>query len=183
MTIEYKELMEEIKKQELSESNYNDCVIINDLKSLLNNYVSSIDDEKLKSRASLIIHNLDIKIHYLHSEKVFSKRLMDMATAVPNTTIAPKSKISQSNVDHPLHYNTNNPIIKHNHNGKIIEVPVECIDVIRDMPSWKGNAIKYLWRVGLKKDASLSDKEKEIEDLEKSIWYIKDRIAQVKKID
>jgi hypothetical protein len=38
-----------------------------------------------------------------------------------------------------------------------------------------------LWRAGLKKDASLEDKQKEIEDLKKSIWYINDRIKQLKE--
>ena len=49
------------------------------------------------------------------------------------------------------------------------------------MPSWKGNAIKYLWRAGLKSDADLSETEKTIEDLEKAIWYIKDKIKMIKK--
>lgn len=56
---------------------------------------------------------------------------------------------------------------------------IECIDVIRYYPFNVGCAIKYLWRAGLKKDASLSDKEKEIEDLKKAIWYIEDRIKQL----
>jgi len=86
------------------------------------------------------------------------------------------------NVNHPSHYTTNLPIktITCPHCGKKVEVPIECIDVTRNMPFWKGNSIKYQWRTGLKKDASLSDVEKEIEDLEKSIWYIKDRIKQLK---
>lgn len=57
---------------------------------------------------------------------------------------------------------------------------VECITITRHYPFSIGNAIKYLWRAGLKKDASLEDKQKEIEDLEKAIWYIKDRIKQLK---
>ena len=90
------------------------------------------------------------------------------------------------NVNHPSHYNTNNPYVNlskefsatyyANGNTRII---IECIDVIRDMPTWKGNAIKYLWRAGLKKSASLSSADKEIEDLQKAIWYIEDRIKQL----
>lgn len=56
---------------------------------------------------------------------------------------------------------------------------VECIDVARYYPFNVGNAIKYLWRAGLKKDSSLTDVEKEIEDLKKAIWYINDRITQL----
>lgn len=70
-------------------------------------------------------------------------------------------------VNHPPHY-TQHP------SG------VECIDITRHYCFSIGNAIKYLWRAGLKKDASLEDKQKEIEDLEKAIFYIKDRIQQIK---
>lgn len=56
---------------------------------------------------------------------------------------------------------------------------IECITITRHYCFSIGNAIKYLWRAGLKKDASLEDKQKEIEDLEKAIFYIKDRIAQI----
>lgn len=56
---------------------------------------------------------------------------------------------------------------------------IECIEVTRHYCFSIGNAIKYLWRAGLKKDASMDDKMKEIEDLRKAVWYIKDRIAQL----
>lgn len=69
-------------------------------------------------------------------------------------------------VNHPQHY-TQHP------SG------IECIEITRHYPFSIGNAIKYLWRAGLKKSASLSDKQKEIEDLKKSIWYINDRIKQL----
>lgn len=69
-------------------------------------------------------------------------------------------------VNHPSHY-TSHP------SG------IECIEITRHYCFDIGNAIKYLWRAGLKKDASLEDKEKEIEDLKKAIWYIKDRIKHL----
>lgn len=40
---------------------------------------------------------------------------------------------------------------------------VECIEIIEHFPYNVGNAIKYLWRAGLKSDA--------IEDLRKAAWY------------
>ena len=90
------------------------------------------------------------------------------------------------NVNHPSHYNTNNPYVNVQDNSGFTQyangksrINIECIDVIRDMPTWKGNAIKYLWRAGLKKSASLSSADKEIEDLQKAIWYIEDRIKQL----
>lgn len=79
-----------------------------------------------------------------------------------------KENISIDNVNHPQHY-TSHP------SG------VECIDITRHYCFSIGNAIKYLWRAGLKKDASLTDNQKEIEDLKKAIWYINDRIKELEK--
>lgn len=91
-----------------------------------------------------------------------------------------------NSVDHPDYYNTDSPLFTtRGKNPRYITssgaplYPLECIDVIRDMPTWKGNAIKYLWRAGLKQEQGKSNKEKEIEDLNKAIWYIQDRINQI----
>lgn len=59
---------------------------------------------------------------------------------------------------------------------------VECIDIARHYCFSIGNAIKYLWRAGLKKEIGIHDTAKEIEDLNKAIWYIQDRIKQLKEI-
>ena len=66
-------------------------------------------------------------------------------------------------VNHPSHY-TSDP------SG------VECIQITRHRNFNIGNAIKYLWRAGLKEDASLDNLEKEIQDLEKAAFYIQDEI-------
>ena len=42
-----------------------------------------------------------------------------------------------------------------------------------------GNATKYLWRAGRKSSGFMSDHDKEIEDLRKSIVYINKRIAHL----
>ena len=42
-----------------------------------------------------------------------------------------------------------------------------------------GNATKYLWRAGKKSSGFMSDQEKEIEDLRKSIVYINKRIVHL----
>ena len=70
-------------------------------------------------------------------------------------------------VNHPKHY-TSHP------SG------VECIEITRHYTFDIGNAIKYLWRAGLKKEQGLSDIEKEIEDCKKAIWYINDHIKYLK---
>lgn len=51
---------------------------------------------------------------------------------------------------------------------------VECITITQHHDFCIGNAIKYLWRAGLK------DSTKEIEDLEKAIWYINNKINLLK---
>ena len=71
------------------------------------------------------------------------------------------------NVNHPKHY-TSDP------SG------VECIDIVKYRDFCIGNAIKYLWRAGLKEDSALSQKDKTIEDLEKAIFYIKKEIELLK---
>ena len=70
-------------------------------------------------------------------------------------------------VDHPKHYNSGN---------------IEVIDYIEDqkLGFCLGNAIKYISRAG-KKDSALDAKTKEIEDLEKAIWYINRRIVEIEK--
>lgn len=71
-------------------------------------------------------------------------------------------------VVHPKHYN---------------EHPsgIECIEVVRHFGFDVGNAIKYLWRCGLKPEDGISAQEKEIEDCEKAVFYIQDHIAELKR--
>ena len=53
---------------------------------------------------------------------------------------------------------------------------VECIEITRWRSFNIGNAIKYLWRAGLK------DSGTQIQDLEKAIFYIQDEIVRLKEI-
>lgn len=57
----------------------------------------------------------------------------------------------------------------------------ECIQITEHYGFCIGNAIKYLWRAGLKEDADKTTVEKEIEDLQKAIWYINRHISNLKK--
>ena len=63
-----------------------------------------------------------------------------------------------SRVNHPKHYNSH-------------PSGIECIRVIRCMNLPLGNAVKYLWRAGLKDDAPT------VEDFRKAVWYIEDEYA------
>lgn len=58
---------------------------------------------------------------------------------------------------------------------------VECINIVRHRDFNIGNAIKYLWRAGLKKEQGLTDKQKTVEDLKKAIFYINDEIKMLEK--
>ena len=71
-------------------------------------------------------------------------------------------KLKHDAVSHPSHY-TSHP------SG------VECIQITRHYNFNIGNAIKYLWRNGLK------DEDAQIQDLEKAIWYIQDYIKTLKE--
>lgn len=76
---------------------------------------------------------------------------------------------SENRVEHPNYYKLSNGI--------------EVLDIVRDLPFNIGNVVKYVIRAGKKKEAGLSDKQKQIEDLEKAKFYIEDAIKQLNKED
>ena len=57
---------------------------------------------------------------------------------------------------------------------------IEVIDITRHLDFDLGNSVKYILRSNHKHDASMSDKEKAIQDLEKAIFYLKDEINMIK---
>ena len=68
----------------------------------------------------------------------------------------------QDPVNHPKHY-TDHP------SG------IECIQITEHMGFNLGNAVKYIWRVGLKSDNP-------IQDLRKAIWYLEDEIQKLQEM-
>lgn len=54
---------------------------------------------------------------------------------------------------------------------------IECIQITRWRNFNIGNAIKYLWRNGLKENNS------NIQDLKKAVWYINDEIKRLEEIN
>lgn len=64
-------------------------------------------------------------------------------------------------VNHPPHYNSH-------------PSGVECIDVTEHMNFNLGNAVKYIWRAGLKSDTP-------VVDLQKAVWYLQREILRLEK--
>jgi hypothetical protein len=58
---------------------------------------------------------------------------------------------------------------------------IECIEITKHYDFCIGNAIKYLWRAGLKSEQGYSSDEKQIEDLKKAVWYINKKIEMLEK--
>lgn len=75
-------------------------------------------------------------------------------------------QVTSDPVNHPPHY-TAHP------SG------IECIQVTEHHNFCVGNAIKYLWRAGLKGDG---DAAKHAEDLRKAIWYLQRELKRVEKL-
>ena len=86
---------------------------------------------------------------------------------VPEEIVPRGTMESESRVEHPNYYKLSNRI--------------EVLDVVRDLPFNIGNVVKYVIRAGKKKEAGLSDKQKQIEDLEKAKFYIEDAIKQLRE--
>lgn len=76
------------------------------------------------------------------------------------------SKNKNDQINHPKHY-TSDP------SG------IECIDITRHRNFNIGNAIKYLWRAGLKEDKDRKLIDKQVEDLNKAVWYLVDEIHRL----
>ncbi len=55
------------------------------------------------------------------------------------------------------------------------------IDITRHMNFNLGNVIKYTLRAGHKSEEGMNDKDKQIEDLNKAIWYLNDEIKRLKQ--
>lgn len=74
---------------------------------------------------------------------------------------ATKAEMAHDTVNRPSHY-TSHP------SG------VECIEITEHMTFNAGNAVKYLWRNGLKDGAP------SIQELEKAEWYVRREIGRLK---
>jgi hypothetical protein len=82
---------------------------------------------------------------------------LDYVSSIGLKVAAPRAR-SANPVDHPPHYCSH-------------PSGIECIRVAEHMSFCLGNAMKYLWRAG--------EKGKQVEDLQKAIWYIEREILRI----
>ena len=71
-------------------------------------------------------------------------------------------------VNHPSHYTWLKDICG-----------IEVIDITRHMNFNLGNVIKYILRAGHKSEEGMNSRQKQIEDLQKAIFYINDEIKRL----
>ena len=119
------------------------------------------------------VHLINARLN--NDEEGKKSAISEMETAMCNSMQLLKCFIERNDkeqksdsVNHPAHYTWLKELCG-----------IEVIDITRHMNFCCGNALKYIIRAGHKKDASLTDTEKQIEDLKKAIWYLKDEIKRI----
>ena len=149
------------------------------LQQALWDYLDSLPEGDIRDRTAKIITALSLPLQNKEGKKLCkyvavlniipNKRKIQQYTGTMEYNEIQEDMANKTNdmVNHPKHY-TSHP------SG------IECIEITRYYCFAIGSAIKYLWRAGLKQEQGMADKEKEIQDLEKAIWYINDRIKQLK---
>lgn len=75
-----------------------------------------------------------------------------------------QSEDPNERVDHPRHYNAH-------------ASGIECIELIEHLPANLANAVKYIWRCGLKQS------ETPLRDLKSALWYTNREIDRVRIYD
>lgn len=134
--------------------------------------------ELIKEAESLYKQIDNAQVHLVNArlnndEEGNKSAISEMETAMCNAMqllkcfIDSKDKEQKTdNVNHPAHYNSH-------------PSGIECIEIARHHNFNIGNTIKYLWRAGLKSEEGMEDTDKQIEDLNKAIWYIQDEIKRI----
>lgn len=144
--------------------------IIESLQEALVNYYDIIPEQN-RELVSKILTKLALPV-----TKTMEGSSLKEIGYIPIMSIAPtktnKRRIFKKDdrVHHPSHYTWLKELCG-----------VEVIDITRHMDFDLGNAIKYILRQGHKTEKGMSDTDKAIEDLQKAIFYIEDKISMLKK--
>ena len=122
-------------------------------------YYDALDDCKIKAQNALVNEN----------KKSLTKDWTDYKKLPGIQLEVNHSNTAKEKVNHPSHYTWLKDICG-----------IEVIDITRHLNFNRGNAIKYLLRSGHKSEEGYTNSEKEIEDLEKAVWYLKDEIKRLR---
>lgn len=98
-----------------------------------------------------------VDIHYQIGTETYFDAPQETPESIKSKGYAKLREAIKDNVNFPDHYMAH-------------PSGIECIEIVEHMNFCLGNAIKYLWRSGLKGDA--------IEDLQKAVWYINREIKR-----
>ena len=135
-------------------------------------------NELIKAAENLYNHIDNVQLHLVNSrlnndEEGNKSAISEMETAMCDVMQLLKCFIDRKDkeqkadsVNHPAHYNSH-------------PSGIECIEIARHHNFNIGNSIKYLWRAGLKSEEGMEDTDKQVEDLNKAIWYIQDEIKRI----
>ena len=117
------------------------------------------------------VHLINARLNNDEEDKKYA--ISEMTTAMYNAKQLLKCFIDRKDkeqktdsVNHPEHYNSH-------------PSGIECIEIARHHNFNIGNTIKYIWRAGLKSEEGMEDTDKQVEDLNKAIWYIQDEIKRI----
>lgn len=106
---------------------------------------------------------IDMETSNKNDISVFKRLKEDQQEAL--STISSK----EDRVNHPSHYTW----LKK-------KCGIEVIDITRHLNFNIGNVIKYVLRSGHKAEEGMSNKDKQIEDLQKAVFYLNDEIKRLK---
>lgn len=112
----------------------------------------------------ICIKSISPEVKQLQDEVSNLEKLYNSINSQESTS-EQKDSPSKDKVNHPSHYSYLKELCG-----------VEVIDITRHMDFDTGNALKYLLRAGHKSEQGYDDTTKAIEDLQKAIFYIKDKI-------
>ena len=108
----------------------------------------------------------DMEVTHEHLFSIVNQCAKDLNSLLTEMT----TPNAGNRVNHPSHYTWLKELCG-----------IEVIDLTRHMDFCLGNAIKYILRCGHKTEQGLEDKEKAVEDLQKAVWYIRDKIKSLEE--
>ena len=149
------------------------------LQQSLLDYLISLPAGDIKDRTAKIIQKLSIPLQD-NTGKILHKYVALMNIIPIKEKIQQYTGTMEYNEIQEGMANKTNDMVNHPKHYTSHPSGIECIEITRHYCFSIGNAIKYLWRAGLKAEQGMQDRQKEIQDLEKAIWYINDRIKQLK---